>query len=975
MKLKFDPNQQFQQDAINAVVDLFEGQPQDAGNLISKLQETNVSEGMKLLKLDEVGAVGNNLILDQDAILQNLKRIQDRNGLKVTDELDGMNFSVEMETGTGKTYVYLRSIFEMAKKYNFTKFIILVPSVAIREGVATSIRLMKDHFTELFAQPFDNYVYSGKNPDDVRSFATSTNIQIMIMTIQSVKGNKDTLIMHNSRNQLSGLAPIDFLNATQPIVIMDEPQNMEGELAKSALKDLNPLCTLRYSATHKNEYNLVYRLDPVDAHEQGLVKQIVVADVVQQGADAKPYIKLLEVNRDPWRAKLELVVRTTTGLQRKAINVSQHQDLAQITKNDAYSNNWRINEINIEPGFIELTNHGILHVGESIGDNNSAIYKEMIRETIKEHLKKEYMLRDQGIKVLSLFFIDKVANYLDYDNNGEEIQGQFATWFDEVFEEERNKSDMYKELLPQDPSELRKAYFSIMKKGGKKKAVDSSEKGNQNDNDAYDLIMKDKVRLLSEDEPVRFIFSHSALREGWDNPNVFQICVLREMGATLERRQTIGRGLRLPVRVEEDELVRVGDSSIAQLTVIANESYREFADSLQKEYKSAGVSIGFVRKEEFSKIPDINEDGAKGIGFERSVKTWKHLHESGMIDEAGKVLPAFNPSNLGFTLNLPEELKPYEPTIISIVRDCKIEKFVKQAKQRQQRKLNSEVLWSPEFEEFWYKIAKRTTYHVKVSRDETINKSVEAIKREPYIQPLRIEITRSGVKVLRGGAKGEQLGIRSTELSGSYDLPNIVKELQEATSLTRKTIVDILIASNRLQEFIHNPNDFIQMTKRVLLDVLAKTVIDGIQYDEISGNIYELRELQEDGEQEKARFLDQMYKVKNNSKTVFDYVVYDSEPEQEFAELLDSREDIKLFMKLPDKFKIPTPVGDYNPDWAIVKQEDGREKIYMIRETKSTQQESLLRASEQAKIDCGKKHFEAIGINDYAKSSPGTWNI
>lgn len=975
MKLKFDPNQQFQQDAINAVVDLFEGQPKDADKLVSVLKEKDASAFDSILKLDEVGAVGNNLAIGQEVVLQNLKSIQDRNGLKVTDQLDGMNFSIEMETGTGKTYVYLRTIFELSKRYNFTKFIILVPSVAIREGVAASIRLMKEHFTEIYAQPFDYSVYSGKNSQQVHSFATNTNVQIMIMTIQSVKGNKDTLIMHNARNQLNGLAPIDFLNATQPIVIMDEPQNMEGELAKSALKDLNPLCTLRYSATHKNEYNIVYRLDPVDAHNQGLVKQIIVADVVQQGADAKPYIKLLGVNRDPWRAKLELVVRTASGLQRKAINVNQHQDLATVTKNDAYSDNWRINEISTEPEFIELTNHGVLRNGESIGDNNEAIYKEMIRETIKEHLKKEYILRNEGIKVLSLFFIDKVSNYIDYSDNGEEVPGQFRLWFDEVFVEERDKLDEYKELLPNDPAELRTAYFSIMKKGGKQKLVDSSERGNENDNDAYNLIMKDKVRLLSKDEPVRFIFSHSALREGWDNPNVFQICVLREMGASLERRQTIGRGLRLPVRVDDNELVRVSDPSIAQLTVIANESYREFADSLQKEYKANGVSIGFVRKEEFSKIPSISSDGSKGIGFENSERTWNHLNKSGMIDDTGRVLPAFSPTNLGFTLNLPDDLQAYEPAIISIVRDCKIEKFVKQAKQRQKRKLNTEVLWSEEFEDFWYKIAKRTTYHVKVSREEIINKAVEALKREPYIQPLRIEVTRSGVRILRGGAKGDELGKRTAELSGSFELPDIVKELQEATSLTRKTIVDILIASGRLQEFLHNPNDFIQVSKRVLLDVLAKTVIDGIQYQEISGNVYELRELQEDGEIEKERFLDQMYKVKNASKTVFDYVIYDSEPEQSFAEILDSREDIKLFMKLPDKFKIDTPLGTYNPDWAIVQHEDGKEKIYMIRETKSTQQESLLRLSEQTKIDCGKKHFEAIGISNFDKSSPGAWRL
>jgi len=974
MKLKFDPNQQFQQDAISAVTDLFDGQPQDAGNFLSKLQERDVSEGIKLLKLDEVGAVGNNLILDKEAILQNLQKIQNRNGLQVKNALDkgSLNFSIEMETGTGKTYVYLRTIFELAKKYNFTKYIILVPSVAIKEGVATSIRLMKDHFTELYSIPFDSFVYSGKSSEEVHSFATSTNVQIMVMTIDSVKGDKNNRIIHQTRDKLNGLKPIEYLSATQPIVIMDEPQNMESELSKSAISDLNPLCTLRYSATHKNEHNIVYRLDPVDAHDQGLVKQIVVADVVQQGTDAKPYIKLLEVKRDPWRAKLELVCRTAQGFSREQINVNQHQDLAVVTNNDAYANNWRISEINLDPASIELTNHGILMLGESIGDNNDSIYKEMIRETIREHLKKEHMMHEQGIKVLSLFFIDKVSNYLDYDETGNEIEGQFAKWFDELFIEERNKSESYRNLLPQNPSELRRAYFSIMKRGGKSRAIDSSERGNQNDNDAYDLIMRDKERLLSQSEPVRFIFSHSALREGWDNPNVFQICVLREMGETLERRQTIGRGLRLPVN---DEGERVKESSIAQLTVIANESYREFADSLQKEYKAAGVSIGFVRQEEFSKIPLIgSEDDAK-LGYNSSLDIWNHLRSSGFIDESGRVLPTFNPSNLDFTLNLPNELKPYASTITEIIGNCKVERFVKQARNRRTRKLNKELINDPIFEDFWHHISRRTTYHVQVDRQNIIDQSVRAIKAESYIEPLRIQVTRSGVRVLRGGTRGEELSVRSADLTGSYDLPDIIKELQEATSLTRKTLVDILIQSDRLQEFIHNPNDFIQMIKHHVLNVLSQSVVDGIQYEQISGSVYELRELQKDGLEEKARFVDQMYQVKNQQKSVFDYVVYDSDVERQFAEKLDAREDIKMFVKLPEKFRIPTPVGDYNPDWAIVRIEDGQEKIYMIRETKSTQQESLLRFSENAKIHSAKKHFEAIGINNYAKSSPERWNI
>lgn len=974
MKLKFDPNQQFQQDAINAAVDLFDGQPQDAGNFLTKLQERDVSEGFKLLKLDEVGAVGNNLVLDQEAVLQNLQNVQNRNGLQVNNKLDGdaLNFSIEMETGTGKTYVYLRTIFELSKKYNFTKFIILVPSVAIKEGVATSIRLMKDHFTELYSIPFDSFTYSGKSSEEVQAFATSTNVQIMVMTIDSVKGDKNTRIIHQTRDKLNGLKPIEYLAATQPVIIMDEPQNMESELSQSAIGDLNPLCTLRYSATHKNEHNVIYRLDPVDAHEQSLVKQIVVADVVQQGTDAKPYIKLIDVKRDPWQAKLELVVRTAQGLTRKQINVKQHQDLAVVTNNDAYANNWRVSEISLDPASIELTNHGMLMLGESIGDNNDSIYKEMIRETIKEHLKKEYMMREQGIKVLSLFFIDKVANYLDYDENGGEIEGQFAKWFDELFIEERNKSEVYRDLLPQEPQDLRRAYFSVMKKGGKSKAVDSSERGNQNDNDAYDLIMRDKERLLSQEEPVRFIFSHSALREGWDNPNVFQICVLREMGETLERRQTIGRGLRLPVNKDGE---RVAEASVAQLTVIANESYREFADSLQKEYKNSGVSIGVVRKEEFSKINLIDTLESEKLGYNDSLKIWDFLNRAGFIDESGRVLPTFAPSNLGFSLNLPEEYKQYEGEITTIIGNCKVERFVKQARNRRTRTLNKQLLNDPVFEEFWHKISRRTTYRVQVDRQKIIDESVRAIKREEYIEPLRIQVTRSGVKVLRGGTRGEELGVRSAELTGSYDLPDIIKELQEATSLTRKTLVDILIQSDRLQEFIHNPNDFIQMVKRNILNILASSVIDGIQYQEIGGSIYELRELQKDGLEEKARFIDQMYEVKNQQKSVFDYVVYDSDPELKFAELLDSREDIKMFVKLPDKFKIPTPVGDYNPDWAIVKHEDGQERIYMIRETKSTQQESLLRFTESAKIRAAKKHFEAIGIDNYAKSSLDNWNI
>jgi len=987
---KFDASQPYQLDAIASVVDLFDGQPKDAEKLVTTLRGAAVLPDSNQAALDidltqEVGAVGNSLVLDRDLILSNLQRVQDGNGLEVAPSLagDALDFDIEMETGTGKTYVYLRTIFDLAVRYNFTKFVILVPSVAIREGVSTSIRLMREHFENLYKPQgitFDASIYSGKSAEEVQSFATSTNVQILIMTIDSIRGNANTRIIHQTRDKLNGLRPIDYLKATHPVVIMDEPQNMESQLSQSAVGELDPVFTLRYSATHKKQRNVVYRLDPVDAHDLGLVKQIVVAEVAQQGADATPYIKLVEVRREPsWSARLELSCRKADGsLERRIVSVKQHQELSdgRLTNNPIYEG-WRINEMSIEPAYVDLTTHGFLYEGESIGASAGAIYKEMIRETVREHLRKESMLRAKGIKVLSLFFVDKVASYLGDGTNNDDANGDFVQWFDEVFVEERAKSARYQELLPQAPSELRRAYFSQIKRGKTTTYQDSSGT-TKADDDAYELIMQDKQRLLDENEPVRFIFSHSALREGWDNPNVFQICTLREMGAETERRQTLGRGLRLPVAKTADGYTRVADRGVATLTVVANESYTKFADALQREYKDAGVEIGRVRRAEFSKIPLQDKNGAltdEQFGYQRSVLVWEHLKDKGFIDKDGVVTPKFQPNQLGFDLGLPVDFAWAEPIIIELVERANIGKYVKPVSKRQPRVLNKQLYSTPEFEEFWETISQKTTYRVKVERKQLIENAIRAIREAPKIDALRIQVTRAGVKVLRGGAKGEELGTRSADLKGSYDLPDIITELQEATSLTRKTIVDILIGSGRLGEFIGNPNDFIAMTKRALQSELAKIVVEGIQYERIAGSVYELRELQKDGEEEKERFLDQMYKVQHTQKTDFDYVVFDSDVERQFAELLDSREDIKLFMKLPAKFKIDTPVGPYNPDWAIIKQEDGEDRIYMIRETKSTLDDSKLRPTELAKIKSAKRHFEAIGIDDYARAVPGAWRL
>ncbi|MDU6204608.1 MAG: DEAD/DEAH box helicase family protein, partial [Cutibacterium avidum] len=901
------------------------------------------------------------------------------NGLEINEELvDGLQFDIEMETGTGKTYVYLRTAFELATKYKFNKYIILVPSVAIREGVKTSIQLMREHFRHLYPQiNMDYTVYSGDRAEDVRDFATATSLQFMVMTIDSIRGDKNTRIIHQQRDKLSGLRPLDYLQATRPIVIMDEPQNMESLLAQSAVADLNPMCTLRYSATHRMTRNVVYRLDPLDAHRLELVKKIVVSDAQELGSAAKPYVKLLEVKRDPtFKAGLELICRKKDGsYAKRKVTATQGADLERLSGgNPAYEGNWRINEISVMPEQIELTNYGYLRVGEEIGSNQAAVFQAMIRETVREHIRKEEQVHPQGIKVLSLFFIDKVASYLGEGINNLDANGDFATWFDAVYQEERAKNSASHAFLPADPIEARSGYFAQMKRGKGKAAQmtfkDSSGK-TKADDDAYELIMKDKARLLSMDEPVRFIFSHSALREGWDNPNVFQICTLRDMSSETERRQTIGRGLRLPVNQDGE---RVKDAGTAQLTVVANESYAAFAAALQDEYKRAGVAVGYVRKTEFAELPIVEDGKESRLGTRRSAEIWDALHDRGYINDAGEVLGTWVPEQLGFTVGLPEQYAGYEQEVIDLVERCKIEVLVKPKRKRVTRSLNKQVYATPEFEQFWEKITSRTTYRVSLDRADLVRRCVTRIKEAPEIHPIRIQVTRTGLELTRGGPKGSVLGSRDEVLKESYPLPDIILQLQESTSLTRKTIIDILMGSERVGEFLTNPNDYIKMVTGCIETELAHTLIEGIQYEPIGGSIYELRELQADGLEEKDRFIDQLYKVTHKEKTDFDYVVFDSAVEKQFAQYLDGREDIKLFMKLPDKFRIPTPVGDYNPDWAIIKVEDGVEHLYLVRETKSSQDPSKRRPSENAKITAAMKHFEAIGV-DYAVSSPDRWAI
>ncbi|HDZ10686.1 MAG TPA: DEAD/DEAH box helicase, partial [Bacteroidetes bacterium] len=578
MKLHFDPNQQFQLNAINSIVGIFEGQPLKQGDFSFSISSENY--------LFQEGGVGNRLEISDEQILKNVQEIQTKNELPASEKLDGMNFSVEMETGTGKTYVYLRTIYELNKKYGFKKFVIVVPSIAIREGVLKNLEITFDHFQNLYDKTPVNFdVYDSRRVSNLRNFAVSNNIQILVINIDSFA--KDENIINKLNDKLTGKRPIEFIQATSPIAIVDEPQNMETEIRKKAIKNLNPLCTLRYSATHTNRYNMVYSLDPVKAYDLGLVKQIEVDSIITENDFNEAYLCLKKVTatKTCTSAKIKIDVNTSDGVKRKSVTAKVGDDLYSLSnKREIYKNGYIINGIDVSENLIELSNGKTVFVGNTFGGLTDEVMKVQIRKTIEEHFLKERKLKNKGIKVLSLFFVDRVANYRNYDSDGNPAKGKFAKWFEEIYKEIASKS-AYKDLIPFDADEVHNGYFSADKKGRWK-----DTKGNsQADDDTFKLIMKNKEKLLDINEPLQFIFSHSALREGWDNPNVFQICTLNETQSELKKRQEIGRGLRLSV---DQEGIRIQDKNINRLTVVANESYEDFAKQLQTEIEEdCGVSF------------------------------------------------------------------------------------------------------------------------------------------------------------------------------------------------------------------------------------------------------------------------------------------------------------------------------------------------------------------------------------------------
>ncbi|MBI2858454.1 MAG: DEAD/DEAH box helicase family protein, partial [Chloroflexi bacterium] len=811
MKLQFEADLDYQLAAIEAVANLFRGQETCRTEFTVTRAVDATSPELPGFAQNELG-IGNRLQLLDDDLLENLRGIQLRNGLRPSSTIASGDFTVEMETGTGKTYVYLRSVFELNRRYGFTKFVIVVPSVAIKEGVHKSLQVMEEHFRGLYANtPFEFFVYDSSKLGQVRNFATSPNIQIMVVTVGAIN-KKDVNNLYKDSEKTGGEKPIDLIRATHPIIIVDEPQSVDGGLegrGREALQAMDPLCTLRYSATHADKHHMVYRLDAVDAYERKLVKQIEVASLQVEGGHNKPYIRLISTSnrRGAVIARVELDVQRGARVIREEVTVQDGDDLEQVTKRAVYAD-CRIGEINCAPDkeLVEVRVPGGEHwlrPGEASGDVDSdAIKRLMIRRTIKEHLDKELRLRPQGIKVLSLFFIDVVGHYRSYAD-GTPVKGKYALMFEDEYRRLATHPDyqtLFKEVdLTAEASEVHDGYFSIDRKGTWTDTSDSNQTSRDNAERAYNLIMKDKEKLLSFDTKLKFIFSHSALREGWDNPNVFQICAIREMGTERERRQTIGRGLRLCVN-QNGERLRGFETNT--LTVIANEDYEQFAENLQKEIEEdTGIRFGIVEKHQFATIPVVAPDGTtSSLGVEQSEAVWTHLREAGYVDAQGRVQDPLRQVLKDGTLVLPEPFQSHLPEVTEILKKLAGRLDIKNADERVQIKTRQAVLHSEEFQSLWERIKHKTTYRVQFNNDRLIADCATAIRDCPPISKTRIQIRKADLAIGKGGVEARNAveSAPTTLEETDIDLPDLLTDLQDKTQLTRRSLARILIDSLRL---------------------------------------------------------------------------------------------------------------------------------------------------------------------------------
>lgn len=981
MKLKFK-HQQYQTDATMAVVNCFAGQNKGFRKELV---------GRSGFFAEEIFS-NNKIELAEEDILKNVQEIQKEQGLKTNDKLDGLSFTIEMETGTGKTYVYTKTMYELNKQYGWSKFIIMVPSVAIREGVHKSLEITSEHFQEIYGKKIRFSIYNTKNKSNlvnIKSFANTANIEVIIMNYQAfATKSKESRKIYQKLDVIQSEKPIDIIKRARPILIIDEPQRF-GDKAEKMLHEFNPLFNLRYSATHKKEYNKIYRLDAIDAYNQKLVKKISVKGIEvvgNSGTNSYLFLDSIIISTKHYpSAYLELEIKQKSGLKKSSRKVNEGDDLFVISNELQEYKGFIVKEINGLTNKVSFTNGIEISVGQTTGDvDENHLRRIQIRETIKSHLEKERLMYQKGIKVLSLFFIDEVAKYRVYDDNNNPANSEYS----EVFEEEYSKAiealDLFDEsynkyITSHSAKEIHKGYFSIDKKG---RMVNSKEKKTElgsDDESAYDLIMKNKEKLLSLKEPTRFIFSHSALREGWDNPNVFQICTLKHSESTMSKRQEIGRGLRICVNDNGDRM----DSSVLdneffdmnKLTVVASESYDTFARELQKEIVESlserpiklttDVLIDSVLKNKNGDKFVFNNQTAMDLIFE--------FRGKGYVDENYQLTEELIKDIEADKFEVPEELKNFKVCVVDLMQSIYTTANFKASTDEMANNINEAILKpndnfaKKEFQDLWNKIKVKTVYEVDFDSAELIDKCIKAINNNLMIKKVTVNITageqkekidEASLKAGESMEKQKSTTERTESLLGAlkYDL---VAEIAKETTLTRKTVVNILqeLRVDTFYNFRVNPESFIKGVSQIINSEKAATLINNIIYSKTdktySDDIFTINNFQ-------GSLTENILEVK---KHVYDYVKTDSKTERVFAGDLESGE-VLVYAKLPNDFKIPTPVGNYNPDWAIVFDTDKFKYVYFIAETKGSMESLQLKEIEKRKINYAKKHFDALGNAD-----------
>ncbi|TXE82976.1 restriction endonuclease subunit R [Campylobacter peloridis] len=1012
--------QQYQTDAVEAVVKVFNGQRfYEHISYIRDIGKMNFKNPQMALKINEYGEFDNYNPLDDtgykneavelsdEQLLKNIQTLQSESNIKLSSflnkDLGRVSLDIEMETGTGKTYVYIKTMFELNKRYGWSKFIVVVPSIAIREGVKKSFEITTDHFMEHYGKKARFFIYNSSNLNQLDNFSQSSGINVMIINTQAFASSlkedgrsKEARIIYSKRDEFGSRRPIDVISANRPIIILDEPQKMGGNVTQKALNNFNPLFSLNYSATHTKQHNTIYVLDALDAFNKRLVKKIEVKGFEVknfQGTDGYLFLEqiILSSKKAPM-ARIELEIKYNKAISRETRNCNVGDDLYYLSKEMEQYKGYIVSEIDPLCGTVTFTNGEVIKTGEVNGDvSESNMRRIQIRETILSHFEKEEKLFDMGIKSLSLFFIDEVAKYRQYDEDGNEVLGEYAKMFEEEYLSVLNQYtsifdtpyQRYLKSTCSDVSAVHKGYFSIDKKTGRD--IDSATKrGSEFSDDilAYDLILKNKERLLSFDEPTRFIFSHSALREGWDNPNIFQICTLKHSSSNTAKRQEVGRGLRLCVNQSgvRMDVQSCGDMihDINILTVVASESYKDFVSDLQSDIKKELYDRPKVASIEYFIGKYIMVDDIKTELTEKQAKLiYQYLVKNDYIDSDDKITDAYKNDVLAGTLaRLNEELQPMVKGVHNLIQAIYDEKIIDTMFENAHKtKVNENPLndnfYKKEFQALWKEINHKYVYNVNFDSNELIDKAVKNINNNLFVTQLEYTITT--------GEQKEQISQHEIERGISFEVEksktqilhnasgnnvryDLIGKIAKGCSLTRKTVVSILtnISQEKFVMFKKNPEEFISKVVRLINEQKATMIVEHISYNQIDGE-YDLAIFTSSKE---SKSYDKAFKAK---KSIQDYVFIDGiaedSIEKRFAKDLDIADEVCVYAKLPRSFQIPTPVGNYTPDWAIAFKEGMVKHIFFVAETKGTMESLSLRPIEQAKISCAKKLFNKLSTS------------